>query len=88
MPFSDHLKQKLMQTLNAVSVEIVDNSWQHRGHAGNTSGFEDGTHLQIAIVSERFRDLSLLDRHRLVHQILKDEMATRIHALTLNTQVP
>lgn len=88
MDFSQHLKEKLTTQLNATSVEIVDESWRHRGHAGNNSGFADGTHLQIAIVSEQFRDLSLLDRHRLVHSVLKDEMATRIHALTLNTQAP
>jgi len=88
MNFSDHLKQKLTASLDATSVEIVDESWRHKGHAGNTNPFPDGTHLQIAIVSEQFRDLSLLDRHRLVHSVLKEEMATRIHALTLNTQTP
>lgn len=86
--FIDTLKSKLYQELDAEQVEIVDESWKHAGHAGNSGRFPDGTHLEVSIVSKRFEGLGLMERHRLVHKLLKQEMAERIHALTLKTDTP
>lgn len=86
--FVEHIKAKLTNELNATKVEIVDESWKHAGHAQNKGPHTTGTHLQITIESEIFRNLPLMEQHRLIHQILKEEMATRIHALSLKTQIP
>lgn len=88
MSFADQVREKLIAELDATEVDIVDNSWQHAGHAGNTSGYTEGTHLEITIVSPKFNGISILDQHRLVHQALKREMAERIHALVLSTHTP
>ena len=88
MTFVDQVSEKLRQALEANTVEIIDDSWKHAGHAGNRGPHTDGTHLQVRIVSQKFAGLSLLDQHRLVHQILKPEMDTRIHALTLKLETP
>lgn len=50
--------------------------------------FGDGSRLGIEIVAEKFKGLGIMDQHRLVHSILKPEMDTRIHALTLKTVYP
>jgi BolA family transcriptional regulator, general stress-responsive regulator len=86
--FLEHIKAKLTNELNALKVEIVDESWKHAGHAQNRSEFTTGTHLQITIESEIFRNLPLMDQHRLIHRILREEMKTRIHALTIKTEIP
>lgn len=86
MSFVDGVKEKLIKELDADRVEIIDESWKHAGHAGNNSGFTDGTHLVIEIESAKFNDLGIMDQHRLVHSVLKPEMDTRIHALTLKTK--
>ena len=44
-------------------------------------------HFMIRVVSEAFKGKSLLDRHRLVYQALKEPMSDgRIHALEIQAQ--
>jgi len=83
-----HVQQKLENTLNASHVAIIDNSWQHAGHAGNTSSAVSGTHLAITVVSPQFDGLNRLERHRLVHKALQEEMVDHIHALEVKTFSP
>ncbi len=48
-----------------------------------------GDHLQIKVVSQAFKGLSLINQHQLVYGALKNELATEaIHALSLNTSTP
>lgn len=88
MSFVEGVKQKLEKELEAQQVNIIDESYKHAGHAGNTSGHTEGTHLVIEIVSSKFEGMGIMDQHRLVHSILKPEMDTRIHAMTLKTLCP
>ena len=80
----DTLTEKLKTALDAQHVAVVDNTWQHAGH----SGAAGGSHVDITIVSPKFQDTLLLDRHRIVHQALKAEMSTFIHALQLQVFTP
>ena len=81
----EHIRQKILTDLPATHVAIVDDSWKHAGHAGAQPG---NLHLTISVVSEKFEGLSLIDQHREVHQILKDEIGALIHALILKTHTP
>jgi len=47
-----------------------------------------GDHFQVLVVSDRFEELRLVQRHRLVYDALGDLMRARIHALTLSTLTP
>src|SRR5690606_39022968 len=82
---ADSIKVKLETELEATHVQIVDNSWMHAGHAGAASG---GSHLAILIVSPKFEGQGIMDQHRMVHQVLKEEMCGAIHALELKTLTP
>ena len=66
-------------------LEIRDDSARHAGHAGAASG---GGHFEILIVSAEFEGKSLVDRHRMVHEALKDLIGRDIHALGLRTSAP
>ena len=66
-------------------LEIRDDSERHAGHAGAASG---GGHFDILIVSAEFEGKSLLDRHRLVNEALRDLIGREIHALGLKTHAP
>jgi BolA protein len=66
-------------------LEIRDDTARHAGHAGAVSG---GGHFEILIVSAEFEGKSLLDRHRMVHEALKDLIGRDIHALGLRTSAP
>ena len=66
-------------------LEIRDDSAAHAGHAGAASG---GGHYDVLIVSAEFEGISLLDRHRLVNDALRDLIGREIHALALKTRAP
>ncbi|MCX5920238.1 MAG: BolA family transcriptional regulator [Candidatus Melainabacteria bacterium] len=79
------VEEKLNAVYQPTYFELVDNSWQHAGHAGNKMG---GSHLGVIMVSAVFEGLSTLQRHRHVNNTLKAEMASTIHALELKLFSP
>jgi len=48
----------------------------------------DGQHFEALVVSDAFRGLSRLARHRLVYAALGDQMRAEIHALSMTTVTP
>lgn len=47
-----------------------------------------GDHFAAVVRWEGFRDLSLVDQHKLVYATLGDRLTREIHALQLQTGVP
>jgi BolA protein len=80
------IETKLTRALDPLALEIVDESHLHAGHAGARP--EGETHFRVKVVSRAFEGFSRIDRQRLVYQVLSAEMASRIHALTLETLTP
>ncbi len=76
----------LVEHLQPDSIEIVDDSHQHAGHAGHTSA--GASHLTVHLVSDKFHGLSRVARHRLVYDILDTWMKSHIHALVINAKTP
>lgn len=66
------------------SVELIDDSEQHVGHAGA----KDGGHFQLIIVSPLFEGKSSQARHRMIHSALGDMLEREIHALTIKAYTP
>jgi len=79
------IESRLRETLDAVHLDLIDESHLHAGHAGAAGG---GGHFRATIVSERFEGLSRVARQRLVYQALAREMAGEIHALAMRTFTP
>ncbi len=75
--------RKRLSALAPTSVDIVDDSALHAGHAGARDG---GGHYRLRIVSEAFSGKSTLARHRLVYQTLGDMMQREIHALAIEAR--
>lgn len=73
---------KLEKELNPTLIEIKDESHLHANH--NPSAKEGGTHFKIKIVSKKFKGKSRIERHRIVNNILEDELKKGLHALTLS----
>ena len=69
-----------------MSLELVDESEQHHGHAGWRDG--GGTHWRLAIVSPRFAGQSAVARHRMVYQAIGELMHNPIHALAIAASTP
>lgn len=82
------IEKKLTEGLSPVLLEVQDVSHQHAGHAGAPKGSSE-THFNVTVVSEQFLGRSLLKRHRLVYDLLQDELQHGgVHALSLNTKTP
>ena len=43
------------------------------------------THFKVILVSPQFEGLRLIQRHRLVHETLAEELACGVHALAVHT---
>ncbi|MBP9061444.1 MAG: BolA family transcriptional regulator [Rhodoferax sp.] len=86
-PTAQQLDQRLRETLQPTLLEVLDESYQHNGHAGaNGTGF--GTHFRVRITSPLFTGKSPVARHRLVYDALQDFMAQGLHALAIEAQTP
>ncbi len=83
MSYADTISKKLTIALDPVRLSVVDESHKHAGHAGAHPAGE--SHFYVEIVSGAFEGLSRIDRHKRVYEILKDELATHVHALRLKT---
>jgi BolA protein len=86
MSVADTIRRKLTERLAPTRLEVEDESHRHIGHEGARPGGE--THFAVTITSTAFTGQSRMARQRLVHQALADELATRIHALSLTTLAP
>lgn len=82
----DRLTAKLTAAFAPTTLDVEDESHRHAGHAGARPGGE--THFRIQMVSEAFLGKSRIERHRLVHAVLADELRDRIHALALSLDAP
>lgn len=76
--------RKRLETLAPDNLALEDESAQHAGHAGASSG----GHYRLTIVSSRFEGLNAVSRHRLVYQSLGDLMQRGIHALAISAYTP
>jgi BolA protein len=80
----DRIEQKLA-VLTPDSVELIDDSEKHAGHAGAKGG---GGHFELIIVSEQFEGKSSQARHRMVHAALGEMLEREIHALSIKAYTP
>jgi len=46
------------------------------------------THFKVVVVSDKFENVKLISRHRLVNDALKQELAEGVHALSINAYTP
>ena len=60
-------------------VTLENTSSQHIGHNAR------GLHLKTYIKYNGFKGKSTLDRHRMIHTILREEIGREIHAITIHT---
>ncbi|HYA21242.1 MAG TPA: BolA family protein [Burkholderiales bacterium] len=79
----ERIRQKLAP-LAPENLEIVDQSSEHRGHAGAKSG----GHYQMTIVSPKFQGKTNVARHRMVYAALSGMMHKEIHAISIKAYTP
>jgi BolA family transcriptional regulator, general stress-responsive regulator len=81
MAVKDEIEARLTAAFGPDRLEVVNESHQHAGHAG-----DDGTgesHFRIVIRAPALSAMARVARHRAVHQALGD-LNQRIHAIALD----
>ena len=81
----ERIRALLADALKPLSLDVVDDSHKHAGHAGARGG---QGHFGVDIVSAAFAGKSPLARHRMVYAALGDLMQSDIHALAIRARTP
>ena len=66
------IKNIIEETLKESRVEVID----------TTGG---GDHFSVVVISDVFKNMSLVNRHKLIYSMLKEFLNKEIHALQLKT---
>lgn len=86
MAVRDIITNKLTKAFAPESLDVVDESNMHVGHAGHRPGGE--THFCVTIVAGAFRGKTRIERHRMINAILAPELAGGVHALAIHASAP
>uniref|UniRef100_A0A915KZX3 Uncharacterized protein n=1 Tax=Romanomermis culicivorax TaxID=13658 RepID=A0A915KZX3_ROMCU len=76
------IQAKLEKSFKPTHLEIINESSRHNVPKGSE------THFKIVIVSESFRDSTLLQRHRKINELLIKEFESGLHALSIVAKTP
>ncbi|MBS0358523.1 MAG: BolA/IbaG family iron-sulfur metabolism protein [Proteobacteria bacterium] len=79
MSLQQQIETKLKTALSPNYLLVENESHKHNVPKGSES------HFKVTVVSTEFQDKKLIERHRLINAILKEELSKKIHALTLHT---
>ena len=80
------LESKLQAAFDPISLQVIDESAQHHGHAGARADGE--SHFRVRIVASAFQGKSRVEQHRLINGVLAEELKERVHALAIEASAP
>ncbi|WP_323761640.1 BolA family protein [Maricaulis sp.] len=78
------IEAKLQNAFTPSMLTVTDDSHLHAGHAGARPGGE--SHFTVDIAASRFDGLSRVACHRLINEVLADELAGEVHALVIRAR--
>ncbi len=80
-PVGQVMKAKLVAAFSPTYFELIDESNQHHGHSGAHPSGE--SHFRVKISSGAFQGKSRVQQHRLINEVLANELKARVHALAI-----
>jgi BolA protein len=85
-PVAAEMLRRLNSALSPTTLELTDDSEQHRGHGGYNPAGE--SHFTLRIESSAFAGKSRVECQRMIHAALGDLMRERVHALSIKARAP
>jgi len=82
MTLQQTIEQKIAEGLKPVHLVVENESHMHNVPAGSES------HFKVTVVAEQFEGKLPLARHRILNALLSEELAGRVHALSMHTLTP
>jgi BolA protein len=86
MSFATRMREKLMTAFNPTRLDVVNESHLHAGHASSPGTGE--SHFRVLIVAPLFAGKSRVERHRMVNEVVRDELKDGVHALAIKALAP
>jgi len=77
----ERIYQKLTKEFQPKFLEVKNNSYLHKGHAGDNGTLEP--HFAVIIEAENLKNLPRIKAHQKVNNILRDEFNSGLHALEI-----
>ena len=74
--------QLIKSKLNIEYIDINDLTSKHKTH----KHYDQGGHYTLIVVSDDFKNISLLERHKIIYNILNGMLKNEIHALSITTK--
>jgi BolA protein len=85
-PVAQEISRILTEAFAPQKLAVINDSAQHRGHAGHDG--TDESHFTVEIESAAFTGVSRLERQRMVNRALGDIPGQRVHALAIKAKAP
>ncbi|MDZ7662433.1 BolA family protein [Thiohalophilus sp.] len=76
------IEEKLAQQIHPSHLQVINESGNHNVPPGSES------HFKVVIVADSFDGKPLIARHRMINEVLAEELQNNIHALALHTYAP
>ena len=77
------IEKIILENYEPYFLSVLDVSEQHRGHQNFKEDVE--SHFEIIVVSEKFKNMNRIDRHRMVNKSLDEEFLTDLHSVIIKT---
>ena len=79
--YLEEIRKKLKDNLKFEDLIIIDNSHLHKKHK---SFSPEKFHLHLKFKSTQLNSISRINAQKMIMQILKDDLKTKIHALEIS----
>jgi len=76
------IENKITAKFSVDFLAVENESFRHAVAANSQS------HFKVTLVSPSFENMLLITRHRLVNELLREQLAGEVHALALHTYTP
>ncbi len=86
MSVTQTIETLLRDAFNPEQLDITNESHLHQGHASSPGTGE--SHFRVFIVSEAFKNKNRVECHRMVNEVLAEQLAGPVHALAIKTATP
>jgi BolA protein len=82
MTIAETMERKLRDAFTIQSLEVINESHMHAGHAGDNGTGE--SHFRVRIQADEFETMSRVQQHRAVNKALEEELSGPVHALAID----
>ena len=78
----NRIHNKLSSDFYPSFLEVENESYKHNVPPGSES------HFRVTVVSAKFEGTSLVKQHRMINDVLQDELSGPVHALSIRAKTP